>query len=116
MAYRGAICNQNGCPRAVRIIAKLYAKIQGPNSKDEKVISLLIPFRNRQTAIVAYGGNVYNQKDSHRLHCITGRLHAKKSRDWKVIRLDKVIRFLSLFQDRRADIVAYRGETFNQKL
>ena len=36
------------------------------------------------------------------------------SRDEK-ISIDKVICFLSLFQDRRTDIVAYRGDIFNQR-
>ena len=47
------------------IIGKLYAKNQGPNSKDLKV-SLLNPFRDRQAAIVAYRGNVCNQIGSPR--------------------------------------------------
>ena len=35
---------------------KLYAKIKGPKSKDEKVISLLSPFHDKQADIVADGG------------------------------------------------------------
>ena len=37
------------------------AKNQGPNSKDEQVISLPSLFRNRQKHIVAYRGNFSNQ-------------------------------------------------------
>ena len=60
-------------------------KYQGPNSKDEIVISLLSPFRSRHRDIVTYRGNDCNQKGSPRVHGIIGRLHAKnlgpKSRD-----------------------------------
>ena len=38
----------------------------------------------------------------------------KSPRDEKVFSLDKVISFLILFQDRRTDIVAYRGALINQ--
>ena len=55
-------------------------------SKDKKILS---PFWNGQKDIVAYRGNVYNQKGSPRVHCIIGRLDAKnpepKSRDKKDI-------------------------------
>ena len=37
------------------------------------------------------------------------------SRDESVVSLDKVISFLSFFQDRRTVIVAYRGVILNQK-
>ena len=43
-------------------------KNQGPNSKDEKVMSPLSPFQNRQRDIVAYGGNVCKQKGSLRVN------------------------------------------------
>ena len=40
VAYRVAIFNQKGgCPMVYRIIGKLYAKNQGSDSRDEKVIS-----------------------------------------------------------------------------
>ena len=45
------------------IIEKLFAKKQGPNSKGEKV-GRSSPFRDRQANIVAYRGNVCNQKGS----------------------------------------------------
>ena len=50
---------------------------KGPNSKNEKVISYkyLSPFRDRQADIVAYRGNVCNQKGSPRVNWILGRLH-----------------------------------------
>ena len=38
-----------------------------------------------------------------------------KSRDTNYISLDKVISFLSLFKDRRADIVAYRVAIYQSK-
>ena len=38
------------------------AKDQGPNSKDENVISLQCHFQNSHGDIVAYRGNVCNQK------------------------------------------------------
>ena len=44
--------------------ASLYAKNQGPDSRDEKVICFLSNFRDRQTDIVAYRGAVCNQKSS----------------------------------------------------
>ena len=39
VAFRGAICNRNGCPLFHWIIEMLYAK-KVPYSRDEKVISL----------------------------------------------------------------------------
>ena len=55
------------------IIGKFYTKNQGPNSKEEKVITL----PNRYGDIVAYKGNVCNQKVSPRVHCTIGGLHSK---------------------------------------
>ena len=53
------------------------------------------------------------------VHWILGKLYTNtkvpNSRAEKVISLDKFISFLSLFQDRRNHIVAYRGAIFNQK-
>ena len=46
---------------------KLYEKNQGPNSNDDKVKSLLSPFRNRHRDIVTYRGHVSNQKGSPRV-------------------------------------------------
>ena len=42
VAYRGAICNQKGCPM---IYLKVLCTIQGPNSKDENVICLQALFQ-----------------------------------------------------------------------
>ena len=53
------------------------------------------------------------KKRSPRVHWIIGRLDAKKIRD-----INQGIRKLSafkLFQDRRTDIIAYRGAIVNQK-
>ena len=47
VTYRGTIFYQKGCPMVHRISGKLYAKNQGPYSKDEKVISLSSPFQDR---------------------------------------------------------------------
>ena len=67
------------------IKGKLYAKNQGPDSRDEKKICLLNNFRDRQTVIVAYRGTVCNQMRSPRVLWIRERLYAKqqgpKSRD-----------------------------------
>ena len=49
MAYKGALCKRG----VLWFIGQLYAKNQGPNSKIQKVISLLSPFRDRQADIVA---------------------------------------------------------------
>ena len=42
MAYRAAVCNQKGCLWFIGSY-KLYAKKQGPNSKDEKGIGKPFP-------------------------------------------------------------------------
>ena len=74
------------------IIEKLFAKKQGPNSKGEKV-GHSSPFRDRQANIVAYRGNVCNQKGSLRVRWIQGRLNAKdqvpKIRDKKDIYISR---------------------------
>ena len=44
---------------------KIVYKYQGPNSKDEKVTSLLSPFRDRKADILAERGN---QKGSPRVY------------------------------------------------
>ena len=53
---------------------------QDPNSKDEKIISIFSPFRDRKANIVAYKCKVCNRKESHRFHWIIGSLNAKESR------------------------------------
>ena len=52
---------------------KLYAKNHGPDSRDEKVISLSSNFRGRQSDIVAYRDAVCNRKGSPRVHWIQGK-------------------------------------------
>ena len=42
------------------IKGELYAKNQGPDSREKKGISLLSNFRARQTDIVAYRGFLFN--------------------------------------------------------
>ena len=46
--------------------------------KDE-IKSLLRPFRDRQTDIVAYRGNVCNQKGSYRVHWTIRKTACKKA-------------------------------------
>ena len=41
VAHRGAAFNQKECPMVHWIKGKLYAKNQGPDSRDEKTICLL---------------------------------------------------------------------------
>ena len=55
-------------------------KNQGPNSKDEKIISILSPLRDRKADIVAYKCKGFYRKESSRFHWIIGRLNAKESR------------------------------------
>ena len=55
-------------------------KNQGPNSKDEKIISILSPFQDSKADIVAYKCKVSYRKESPRFHWIIGRLNAKESR------------------------------------
>ena len=55
----------------------MKGKNQGPNSKDEKVITLF----ETDIHIVAYRGNVCNQKGSPRVHWNIGKLHVKKIKD-----------------------------------
>ena len=45
------------CPMVHWIIGFLNVKKQGPKSKDEKVTSLLSPFRDRKADILAERGN-----------------------------------------------------------
>ena len=47
-------------------------KNQGPNSKDEKVISLLSPFRNRRD-MVAYRGHAFRAIFETDRHCVAYR-------------------------------------------
>ena len=75
MAYRGNVCNKKESPRVNWTIAKiackkLYGENQCLNSKDEKVISFLRPLRDKQTDIVAYKGNVCNEKESLMVHWV----------------------------------------------
>ena len=51
---------------------KLFAERQGPNSKDEKVISLLSPFRNRRD-MVAYRGHAFRAIFETDRHCVAYR-------------------------------------------
>ena len=69
LTYRGAICNQKGCPMVHWIIVKLYAKTYVPSLRDEKVKRLSL-FQNRQTDIVAYRGAKFSQKGCPMVHWI----------------------------------------------
>ena len=74
---------KKGCPIVHWIIGKMYAKKkkkQGPDSWDEKVISLWSHFRDRKTDILACRGYLCDKKGYPTVHWILGRLHAKKSR------------------------------------
>ena len=85
LTYSGAVCKITGLKKdrqTVRLMEEsCLQKI--------KVLTQKIPFRNRQTDIVAYRGYLCHQKGSPRVHLINGRLHAisqgPKSRDKKVI-------------------------------
>ena len=52
VAYTCSICNPKGCPMVHRIIGKFYAKSQSSNLKDENIISLQSPFRNRDVELM----------------------------------------------------------------
>ena len=81
MAYRGNVFNQRGCPMVHQIKGKLYAKNQGPDSKEEKVICLWSNFEtDRQTLCYAIKRDllVKQVKDRYiRVHRTLGRLQAK---------------------------------------
>ena len=89
MAKRKAICNQKGCPMVYQIKGKLYAKNQGPESRDEKSDMPFEHFRDRRTDIVGYRGVIFKQKGCPKVNRIKGKLYTRNqgpdSRDKKVI-------------------------------
>ena len=58
---------------------KVLCKNQGPNSKDERVINLFSPFRDRQADIVAYKIMYAIKRDFLGFMGPLGRLPAKKN-------------------------------------
>ena len=58
MAYRVAIYSM-----VHWIKGELYAKNQGPDSRDEKVICILSNLKDKHTDIVAYRGGVVRNRD-----------------------------------------------------
>ena len=81
MAYKGDICGPKGCN--MWFIGKLYAKHQGPNSKDDKAFT---PFLDRQAVNVAYRDIVCNQKESSWVQWTIRRIACKKKLYAKQIR------------------------------
>ena len=86
----------------------MYAKNQGPISKDEKVLNFLSPIRDRQADIVAYRVNVCYQKGSSRVNWIIGKEDCMQKNQGPNSRDKKFISF-KLFLDRRTDVLACGG-------